>query len=138
MPVRLSLSASRRMPGHQASNNRGEYRQGFCGAGCDSVGVTTFGGTGIYGAKVGGVWDALLGEGRNWFFYASSDWHNRGSFSIYWGGSTNDFYPGEYQKLYIPRPAAGHAPASQSRGRRRPFRQFVLGHGRPDQRRAHL
>lgn len=94
-------------PGHQASNNRGEYRAGFCGAGCDSVGVTTFGGTGIYAAKVGGLWDALLGEGRNWFFYASSDWHNRGAFSIYEASSTNDFYPGEYQKLYVPRPAAG-------------------------------
>ncbi|MCG5234864.1 hypothetical protein [Xanthobacter oligotrophicus] len=94
-------------PGHQAANNRGEYRAGFCGTGCDSVGVTTFGGTGIYAAKVGGLWDAMLGEGRNWFFYASSDWHNRGSFSIYEAASTQDFYPGEYQKLYLPRPAAG-------------------------------
>ena len=93
-------------PGHQASNNRGEYRAGFCGTGCDSVGVTTFGGTGIYAAKIGGVWDALLGEGRNWFFYASSDWHNRGAFSIYERSTTADFYPGEYQKLYIPRPHA--------------------------------
>ncbi len=94
-------------PGHQASNNRGEYRFNFCGDTCPSVGVTTYGGTGVYGAKIGGVWDALLGEGRNWFFYASSDWHNRGEFSIYETGSTNDFYPGEYQKLYIPRPAGG-------------------------------
>ncbi|MDI4665581.1 hypothetical protein K9U40_14800 [Xanthobacter autotrophicus] len=94
-------------PGHQASNNRGEYRAGFCGTGCDSVGVTTYGGTGIYAAKIGGLWDALLGEGRNWFFYNASDWHNRGAFSIYEAGSTNDFYPGEYQKLYLPRPAAG-------------------------------
>lgn len=92
-------------PGHQASNNRGEYRANFCGNGCDSAGVTTFGGTGIYAAKIGGVWDAMLGEGRNWFFYASSDWHNRGAFSIYERSTTADFYPGEYQKLYIPRPA---------------------------------
>jgi hypothetical protein len=94
-------------PGHQASNNRGEYRAGFCGTNCDSVGVTTFGGTGIYGAKIGGVWDAMLGEGRNWYFYASSDWHNRGAFSIYETATTADFYPGEYQKLFVPRPAAG-------------------------------
>ncbi|MGQ4274788.1 hypothetical protein [Terrihabitans sp. B22-R8] len=93
-------------PGHQASNNRGEYRANFCGSGCDSVGVTTFGGTGIYGAKIGGVWDALLGEGRNWFFYASSDWHNRGAFSIYEKETTADFYPGEFQKLWVPRPAS--------------------------------
>jgi len=90
------------MPGHQASNTRGEYRAGFGGPGIDSVGVTTYGGTGIYGAKIGGLWDAMLGEGRNWFFYASSDWHNRGVFSPYVRQSTQDFYPGEYQKLYIP------------------------------------
>ena len=28
----------------------------------DSVGGTTYGGTGVYGAQIGGVWDALLGE----------------------------------------------------------------------------
>ena len=71
------------MPGHQASNTRGEYQVNFGGPGIDSVGVTTYGGVGIYGAKIGGLWDALLGEGRNWFFYASSDWHNRGVFSPY-------------------------------------------------------
>ena len=125
-------------PGHQASNNRGEYRASFCGAGCDSVGVTTFGGTGIYGAKIGGVWDALLGEGRNWFFYASSDWHNRGQFSIYETGSTNDFYPGEYQKLYIPRPDCRRPVRAAGRRRRGPLRQLLLGHGRPDHRRTHL
>jgi ketosteroid isomerase-like protein len=92
------------MPGHQASNTRGEYRKDFGGVGIDSVGVTTYGGTGIYGAQIGGLWDSLLGEGRNWFFYASSDWHHRGSFSPYVRASTQDFYPGEYQKTYIPRP----------------------------------
>jgi hypothetical protein len=92
------------MPGHQASNTRGEYRKDFGGPGIDSAGVTTYGGTGVYGAKVGGVWDALLGEGRNWFFYASSDFHNRGAFSPFVRQSTQDFYPGEYQKLYVPRP----------------------------------
>jgi hypothetical protein len=95
------------MPGHQAANTRGEYQANFCGAGCDSVGITTFGGVGIYAAKIGGLWDAMLGEGRNFFFYASSDWHNRGIFSPYVRESTQDFYPGEYQKLYIPRPPAG-------------------------------
>jgi hypothetical protein len=95
------------MPGHQASNTRGEYQTNFCGTGCDSVGVTTRGGVGIYAAQIGGLWDALLGEGRNFFFYASSDWHNRGMFSPFDRQSTQDFYPGEYQKLYIPRPAVG-------------------------------
>jgi len=95
------------MPGHQASNTRGEYQTNFCGTGCDSVGITTRGGVGIYAAQIGGLWDALLGEGRNFFFYASSDWHNRGIFSPFDRQSTQDFYPGEYQKLYIPRPPVG-------------------------------
>jgi hypothetical protein len=65
------------------------------------VGGTTYGGTGVYGALVGGVWDALLGEGRNFWFFASSDWHNRGSFGPDDRRSTQDFYPGEYQRDFV-------------------------------------
>ncbi len=92
-------------PGHHASANRGEYqvlRNNF-GTGIgqiDSVGGTTYGGTGVYAALVGGVWDALLGEGRNWWFFGSSDWHNRGQFGPDDFRSTQDFYPGEYQRNY--------------------------------------
>jgi len=91
-------------PGHGASENRGEYyqnRNSIGGTLVDSVGGTTWGGTGIYGAKVGGVWDALLGEGRGFWFFASSDWHNRGSFGPDDRRSTQDFYPGEYQRNYV-------------------------------------
>ena len=90
-------------PGHGASANRGEYqvlRNNINGVQTDSVGGTTFGGTGVYGSIVGGVWDALLGEGRNFWFFASSDWHNRGSFGPDDRRSTQDFYPGEYQRNY--------------------------------------
>ncbi|MDP4300000.1 hypothetical protein [Leptothrix discophora] len=90
-------------PGHGASSERGEYfpaRNNIGGVLVDSVGGTTYGGTGVYGAQVGGVWDALLGEGRNWWFFASSDWHNRGSFGPDDRRSTQDFYPGEYQRNY--------------------------------------
>jgi hypothetical protein len=93
-------------PGHGASDARGEYnvnRNNF-GTGIgnvDSAGGTTWGGTGIYGAQVGGVWDALLGEGRNFWFFASSDWHNRGSFGPDDRRTTQDFYPGEYQRDYV-------------------------------------
>ncbi len=92
-------------PGHGASANRGEYQInrnnfGTNGGLVDSVGGTTYGGTGVYGAQVGGVWDALLGEGRNWWFFASSDWHNRGIFSADDRRSTQDFQPGEYQRNY--------------------------------------
>lgn len=92
-------------PGHGASANRGEYqvnRNNFGGTAgvVDSVGGTTYGGTGIYGAQVGGVWDALLGEGRNFWYFASSDWHNRGAFGSDDRRSTQDFYPGEYARNY--------------------------------------
>lgn len=90
-------------PGHGASDRRGEYnlrRNSIGGVRLDSVGGTTFGGTGVYAAQVGGVWDALLGEGRNWWFFASSDWHSRGAFSVDDRRSDNDFWPGEYQRNY--------------------------------------
>ncbi|MGD8931916.1 MAG: hypothetical protein PVI52_05045, partial [Chromatiales bacterium] len=54
----------------------------------------TYGGSGYYSAKVGGLWDALLGEGRNWWNFASSDYHN------HWSTGGSDFWPGEYQKNY--------------------------------------
>ena len=91
-------------PGHGASDRRGEYslrRNNIGGVRFDSVGGTTFGGTGVYAAQVGGVWDALLGEGRNWWFFASSDWHNRGSFAPDDRRTTQDFYPGEYQRDFV-------------------------------------
>jgi hypothetical protein len=90
-------------PGHGASNQRGEYsvnRNSIGGVPVDSVGGTTYGGTGVYGAQIGGVWDALLGEGRNFWFFASSDWHNRGSFGPDDRRTSQDFYPGEYQRNY--------------------------------------
>lgn len=90
-------------PGHGASDARGEYsvlRNNIGGVQTDSVGGTTYGGTGVYGSVVGGVWDALLGEGRNFWFFASSDWHNRGSFGPDDRRSTQDFYPGEYQRNF--------------------------------------
>ena len=95
-------------PGHGASDRRGEYnlrRNNFAPTGqpqnrLDSAGGTTYGGTGVYAAQVGGVWDALLGEGRNWWFFASSDWHSRGAFGTDDRRSDNDFLPGEYQRNY--------------------------------------
>lgn len=104
-------------PGHGAANNRGEYqvlRNTFPdGTKVDSVGGTTYGGTGVYAGQVGGVWDALLGEGRNWWFFASSDWHNRGSFGPDDRRSTQDFYPGEYQRTYPLVRTGGKKPAPQ-------------------------
>lgn len=82
------------MPGHQAESSRGSYGPGAVGGG-------TFGGVGVYAAAIGGVWDALLGEGRNWFFFGSSDYHNRGSFGPDQRESTADFFPGEYTRDHV-------------------------------------
>jgi hypothetical protein len=85
-------------PGHQVNY---EGRGGF---GTGAVGGGTYGGVGFYSATVGGLWDALLGEGRRWFNFASSDYHK------HWTNCSDpanpstcgdDFYPGEYQKTYV-------------------------------------
>nr|WP_321403395.1 hypothetical protein [uncultured Desulfobacter sp.] len=73
-------------PGHQASGTRG--------FGTSAVGGGTYGGSGWYCAKVGGLWDALSAEGIKWFNYASSDDHSN------WRQGGSDFWPGEYQKNY--------------------------------------
>ncbi|HYQ01544.1 MAG TPA: hypothetical protein VER96_22880 [Polyangiaceae bacterium] len=103
-------------PGHGASSNRGEYqvlRNNIGGVQTDSVGGTTYGGTGVYGGYMGGVWDAMLGEGRNFWFFASSDWHNRGNFGPDDRRTTQDFYPGEYQRNYTMVRAGGNKPTPQ-------------------------
>jgi len=73
-------------PGHQTSGDRGFGRS--------SLGGGTYGGTGFFVAKIGGLWDALAAEGRKYFNFASSDFHN------HWSTGGSDFWPGEYQKTY--------------------------------------
>ncbi|MFN3615079.1 MAG: hypothetical protein ACK4WC_11040 [Rubrimonas sp.] len=46
------------------------------------------------------VWDALLGEGRRFSIFASSDWHSRGTFGPFEPASTAHFWPGEYLKIH--------------------------------------
>ncbi len=71
------------IPGHQKESDRGSYSS-------KSVGKGTYGGAGIYCAKIGGLWDALLGEDRKWWLFASSDFHS----------TDDDFWPGEYTKTW--------------------------------------
>jgi hypothetical protein len=73
-------------PGHQVNSLRGFGNLAYGGA---------FGGAGNFTAQVGGLWDALLGEGRHWFNFANSDYHK------HWTAGGDDFYPGEYQKTYV-------------------------------------
>jgi len=71
------------MPGSQKNAVRGLYTN-------TSVGGGTYGGAGYYTAAIGGLWDALLSEGRHWWIFANSDNHI----------NTGTFYPGEYQRNY--------------------------------------
>jgi hypothetical protein len=73
------------IPGHEKASNRGEFGAGACGGG-------TYGGAGTYVATVGGLWDNLLADGRKFFNFASSDFHNDGG---------ADFWPGEYLKTFV-------------------------------------
>src|ERR1700737_323307 len=86
-------------PGHMA---QGGISGGSGSYGTSAGGGGTYGLSGGYTAKVGGLWDGLLGEGRNFFIYVSSDWHNRGAAGARDSFTTSDFIPGEYTKLYVP------------------------------------
>lgn len=77
-------------PGHQKEPNRGGLRPTSYGATAEGA---TWGGTGAFAGLIGGVWDAMLSEGRHWWLFASSDCHH----------ADGDFFPGEYQrnKTYV-------------------------------------
>jgi len=90
-------------PGHQADGNRGGFSPGNDENPLAGAFGGTYGGTGYYAATIGGLWDALLGEGRNFWFFASSDWHDKGEDGDQFSEDTTnaDFWPGEYQKDYV-------------------------------------
>jgi hypothetical protein len=73
------------MPGHHKDPYRGGYGYIYN----DRNG--TWGGADYVLATVGGLWDALLGEGRHFYTIVDSDFHNR----------VKDFFPGEYAKTWI-------------------------------------
>jgi hypothetical protein len=82
-------------PGHQAATLnpdgslnpegiRGGYRR-----------YPTHGGFDQFTAKVGGFWDSMIGEGRDWWVTANSDSH------IHYTEGGSDFWPGEFSKTYV-------------------------------------
>lgn len=93
-------------PGHMA---QGGINGGSGSYTPTAVGGGTYGLQGVYTAKVGGLWDGLLGEGRNSFIFVSSDWHNRGVFPASSLNTSSDFQPGEMTKLYVPQRGDGTA-----------------------------
>jgi hypothetical protein len=46
-------------------------------------------------ARLGGLWDSLLGEGRRWWIISASDSH------VHYTDGGSDFWPGEYSKTYV-------------------------------------
>ncbi|WP_169090612.1 S-layer homology domain-containing protein [Paenibacillus sp. PL91] len=77
------------MPGNQMEPDRGGLNQ-------NNPKNKTYGGSDYMTAKVGGVWDALLGEGRKFWSFANSDSH----FKIAGGLYSSGYLPGEYSKNY--------------------------------------
>ncbi|MEI6090140.1 MAG: T9SS type A sorting domain-containing protein [bacterium] len=75
------------VPGHQMGAERGGYTPTAAGGG-------TYGGSGYFSAKVGGLWDAMLSEGRHFWLFSNSDCHDTTT------ATGSDFFPGEYQKNY--------------------------------------
>ncbi|WP_127501883.1 phosphoesterase [Actinoplanes solisilvae] len=75
-------------PGHQAGPLNGGSRGGYGS-------YPTHGGYDQMTARVGGLWDSLLGEGRRWWITATSDSH------VHWTRGGSDFWPGEYSKTYV-------------------------------------
>jgi hypothetical protein len=90
-------------PGHQAS---GQSRERFAtGAASRYFGkarprggygrAPTMGGYDQMTARIGGLWDSMLGEGRRWWVTATSDSH------VHWTDGGSDFWPGEFSKTYV-------------------------------------
>ena len=93
-------------PGHQAGTlaRDGTPRRSPEGAPAGARGgygnpeARTMGGFDQMTAIVGGLWDALLGEGRRFWIVATSDSHAHYDDP---GRSGSDFWPGEFQKTYV-------------------------------------
>lgn len=76
-------------PGHQATSLKPEGERGIYRR------YPTMGGFDQMTATLGGLWDAMLGEGRYWWITATSDSHRHPDE----GG--DDFWPGEYSKTWV-------------------------------------
>ena len=82
-------------PGHQATAINPDGSQDPNGARGSYGNYPTMGGFDQMSAKVGGLWDSMLGEGRHWWITATSDSH------VNWRDGGGDFWPGEYSKTYV-------------------------------------
>ncbi|WP_420991629.1 S-layer protein [Cupriavidus sp. 30B13] len=81
------------MVGNQMEPDRGGFNTAYIPA---NVKARTYGGVDYVVAQVGGMWDALLGDGRRFWNVASSDHHFK---TI--GANSSGYFPGEYAKNYV-------------------------------------
>ncbi|MEH7352637.1 phosphoesterase [Neobacillus drentensis] len=84
-------------PGHQAGaiNRDGSIKPNGTRGAYGNAAAPTMGGFDQMTAKVGGLWDSMLGEGRHWWITSTSDSH------VNWREGGSDFWPGEYSKTYV-------------------------------------
>lgn len=82
-------------PGHQAGALKPDGSIDPAGRRGGYAKLATMGGFDPMTARLGGLWDTLLGEGRRWWITATSDSHR------HWREDGNDFWPGEYAKTYV-------------------------------------
>ncbi len=87
------------MVGNQMEPDRGGYTAAYIDA---NALLRVYGGVDYVVAKLGGPWDALLGEGRRIWNLTDSDTH----FKIV-GGNSSGYFPGEYAKNYVFNSATG-------------------------------
>ena len=90
--VVIGMEAS---PGHQAASLNADGSLKAFGSRGGYSSFPTMGGYDQMTAQLGGFWDSMLAEGRNWWITANSDSH------IHYTEGGRDFWPGEYTKTYI-------------------------------------
>ncbi|MCA3185812.1 MAG: PHP domain-containing protein [Cupriavidus sp.] len=81
------------MVGNQMEPDRGGYTTAYVDANLKN---RVYGGVDYVVAQVGGIWDALLGDGRRFWNVGDSDHHFK---TI--GTNSSGYYPGEYAKTYV-------------------------------------
>jgi len=82
-------------PGHQANALNPDGSLNPTGSRGSYGNHPTMGGFDQFTAIVGGFWDSMLSEGRNWWITANSDSH------VHYTEGGADFWPGEYSKTYV-------------------------------------
>ncbi|WP_202126829.1 PHP domain-containing protein [Cupriavidus sp. SW-Y-13] len=81
------------MVGNQMEPDRGGYTTAYVDANLKN---RVYGGVDYVVAQVGGIWDALLGDGRRFWNVGNSDHHFKTV-----GTNSSGYFPGEYSKTYV-------------------------------------